>query len=322
MQHIQDSDQICRCFPRKLDLVSLSRLESILGINRDVLRSLASRAGKLYEPFPQKKRVRPFQRQAVSLKIRKIDNPSEDLKVIQRRIYQQLLRPLDLPAHIFGGVTGKNVLDNARVHFGAKVLIRVDIARFFPSVTNLQVYKVWQEMLGCSPRIASLLTKVTTFERRLPQGSPTSTLLANLVLLMVDGPIRFECQRLGIRYSCWVDDLAFSSDNPREILSAVIATLQGAGFTVCRGKLEIMGPNERKVLCGVLLGRFLSVPRERVSGIRSGIHKLRTGEVLSADLDGYVASLRGSIAYVRSIAPKKAAKLSMQLESARHQNVR
>ena len=316
MQHIQGSDQKCPCFPRRLDLVSLSWLEKLLGIKRDVLRSLAARAGTLYEPFLQKKQIKPFQRQAVSLKLRKIDNPSEELKIVQRQIYHQLLRPLDLPAHVFGGVTGKNVLDNARIHLGAKVLIRVDIAHFFPSITNIHVYKVWQEMLGCSPRISALLTKLTTFERRLPQGSPTSTLLANLVLLMADGPIRSECWRLGVRYSSWVDDLAFSSDNPREVLNTVIGTLQRAGFAISRGKLAIMGPKERKILCGVLLGRFPSVPRERLSGIRSGIHKLRMGEVLSADLDRYVMSLQGSISHVRSIAPKKTEKLSIQLESA------
>jgi RNA-directed DNA polymerase len=315
MQHIQNSNQICPCFPRRLDLVSFSRLEALLGIDRTILRSLASSAGALYDPFPQKKRIRPFQKKAVSSKIRKIDNPLEELKVIQQQINRRLLTTLDLPSYIFGGVAGKNVLDNARLHLHAKVLIRVDIAHFFPSITNVHIYKVWQDLLGCSPRISALLTRLTTFERRLPQGSPSSTLLANLVLLMVDGPIRSECRRLGIRYSSWVDDLAFSSDNPREILRSVVVTLHRAGFTVSRRKLEIMGPGERKILCGVLLRRFPSVPRERISGIRSGIYKLHTGEVFHSDLHRYVRSLQGSIAHVRSINPRKAIELSRRLET-------
>lgn len=284
-------------------------------MSRSRLRSFASKAGAHYEPFLQKQRIKPFLKKDGPQKVRRIDNPSDELKVVQRRIYERLLRPLDLPAHICGGVAGKTILDNVRLHLGAKVLIRVDIAHFFPSVTNRHVYKVWRDLLGCSPRIAALLTKLTTFERRLPQGSPTSTLLANLVLLMIDGPIRSECGRLGIRYSSWVDDLAFSSDNPRGILNIVIATLQSAGFTISRPKLEIMAPRQRKILNGVLLGRFPSVPRERISGIRSGIHKLRMGEVLPTDPDRYVLSVRGSIAHVRSIAPRKAQRLSSHLET-------
>jgi RNA-directed DNA polymerase len=278
------------------------------------LRSLVSSAGEHYKPFVQAQRTKPFRKNVVPPKTRRIDNPSKELKTIQRRIYDRLLKPLDLPAYILGGVPGKRTVDNARLHLGAKVLIRVDIAHFFPSVTNHQVYEVWRDLLGCSSRIARLLTRLTTFERRLPQGAPTSTLLANLVLLMMDEPIRSECESFGIRYSSWVDDLAFSSDNPRGILNTVIATLQKSGFTISRRKLAIMGPREPKILNGVLLGNSPGIPRERISCIRSGIHKLRTRQVTASDVDNYVMSLRGSIAHVRSIAPQKAQKLSRLLD--------
>lgn len=276
---------------------------------------LASSAGARYRPFEHMKAPKPFQRKPASIKIRRIDNPRDELKSIQKRIYEKLLRPLELPNYIYGGVAGKQTLDNARLHLGAKVLIRVDIARFFPSVTNVQVYRVWRVLLGCSTVISGLLTQLTTFERRLPQGAPTSTLLANLVLFMADGPIKAECERLGIRYSSWVDDLAFSSDNPRDVLGAVFAALNQAGFTVARRKLEIMGSRERKILCGVLLGRFLGIPPNKVSAIRSGIHKLRTKEIQPADLDRYVRSLQGGIAHIRSVNPTKAQKLSVNLDS-------
>jgi RNA-directed DNA polymerase len=279
---------------------------------------LASKAGAHYRPFEHLKAPKPFQRKPASTKVRRIDNPSEELKFIQKRVYEQLLKPLDLPNYMCGGVPGKQTLDNARLHLGARVLIRVDIAHFFPSVTNVQVYGVWRDLLGCSTLISGLLTQLTTFERRLPQGAPTSTLLANLVLLMADAPIRAECNRLGIRYSSWIDDLAFSSDNPRDILNAVFAALNQAGFTVARRKLEIMGPRERKILCGVLLGRFLSIPPNKVSAIRSGVHKLRTNEIPPTDLDRYVRSLHGGIAHIRSVSPTKAQKLSLNLDSALH----
>jgi hypothetical protein len=163
-----------------------------------------------------------------------------------------------------------------------------------------------------------VLTQLTTFERHLPQGAPTSTLLANLVLHSCDGPIRFECERLGIRYSTWVDDLAFSSDDPRPVIPLVVEALRRAGFRIPHKKLEIIGPGARKILNGVLLGRELSVPPDRLARIRSGIHKLRQGKVSTENLGRYTQSLLGSIAHVASIVPRKAQKLRAELAEVVH----
>jgi hypothetical protein len=235
---------------------------------------------------------------------------------VQSLITERLLKPLELPYHICGGITGKSVLDNVAQHKGSKVLLKIDIARFFPSISNKHVYTVWRELLGCSPRISSLLTKLTTFERHLPQGAPSSTMLANLVLYSSDGPIRFECERLKIRYSTWVDDLAFSSENPRSVVNLVVSSLRKNGFRISRKKLEIMGPGSRKILNGVMLGRQLSVPPDRLARIRSGIHKLRQGRIQGVDVARYVQSLRGSIAQIASVNPIKAKALQQELDAA------
>lgn len=316
MLQAQNSAQNCHYSLRRLNLYSVSRLERLLGLDRHYLRDLASRAGSCYSPFQKISKARPFQKKLKPPKRRVIDNPSEELKAVQSRINGRLLRPLELPAYICGGIKGKSVLDNVRLHHGATVLIRIDIAHFFPSITNEHVYGVWRDLLGCSQRISRLLTKLTTFERHLPQGAPTSTLLANLVLYSCDRPIRHECERLGIRYSSWVDDLAFSSENPRPIVNLAIRTLRKAGFGISRQKLEILGPGKRKILNGVLLSRLLSVPPNRFATIRSGIHKLRQGQVSASEVDHYVQSLRGSIAHVSTIIPVKAERLREDLEAA------
>ena len=208
------------------------------------------------------------------------------------------------------------MLDNAVLHRNLRVLLKIDIKRFFPSITNKHVYAVWRELLNCSPEISSLLTKLTTFERHLPQGAPSSTMLANLALYSCDGAIREECCRRNIQYSSWIDDLAFSSDNPRPVINVVIKVLREGGFRISRKKLEIAGPASRKILNGVVLGRRLGIPPDRLSRIRSGIHKLRQGYVQSAQIEGYVRSLRGSIAQIKPINARKAECLGKDLEAA------
>jgi RNA-directed DNA polymerase len=302
----------------KLHLYSMGKCEALLGIDRGRLRFLAQHAGSYYRPFPKRDRPRPFQKKPKPPRKRPriIDNPTGELKALQTRINRSLLKPVVFPAYLCGGVPGKTVLDNVLLHFGAPVVVRVDIKSFFRRITNLQVYRVWRETLDCSPKVAALLTKLTTFERHLPQGAPTSTLLANLVLFSIDRPIRDACQRHGVIYSTWVDDLAFSGAEARAVIGTAVTALRDAGFSVSHSKLVTMGPGSRQVLNGVLMGRFPSVLRERLSRLRSGVHKLSVGEVPAADVQVYIRRLRGGIAHVASIAPLKAKRLSRDLERA------
>jgi RNA-directed DNA polymerase len=304
-----------------LDLYSIGKLETILGYSRDYLRRIAAIAGSCYRPFQQKKKPRPFQRTPLSKKVRTIDNPSSELKRIQRAINIKLLRPLEFPLSVCGGVKGRRVADNIRLHRDARVLVTLDIKRFFPSVSSRQVYDTWRHELNCSPRISALLTRLTTFERRLPQGAPTSTLLANLVLLRTGEMIWNKCHEKNVVYSSWVDDLAFSGDNARSLIQIAVEALGPAGFAVSHDKLKICGPGERKMLTGRMVARFISVHPERLSRIRSGIHKLETGEVAPAERDGYIRSLEGQIAYIAGIIPHKGIRLQVALETARSSQV-
>ena len=275
---------------------------------------MASHAGSCYRPFPKPQQLKPFQKKFKPVKIRIIDNPDDILKALQTTINEKLLKRVVFPNYLCGGVPGRTVLDNVLMHCDALLLVTVDVKSFFRRITNRQVYKVWREVLDCSPRLAALLTQLTTFERHLPQGAPTSSLLANLVLYSVDEPIRNECARRQVTYSTWVDDLAFSGRDAREVIDAVVASLGCAGFSVSHKKLKVMGPGTRRVLNGVLLGRFPTVLPDRISRLRSGIHKIRTGEVPSRQMYKYVRQLEGGITYVASIVPQKAAKLRRQLQ--------
>ncbi len=299
---------------KKLRLYSIRELERLLGAPRSEISDVASLAGQYYRPFSQAKKPKPFQKAPVSSKLRPIDNPIGKLKVFQRRINRRILRNVDYPAYLCAGISGRSLLDNARIHISNPVLVTLDIRNFFPSVSNIQVYNVWRKVLDCSPRIAKALTKLTTFERHLPQGAPTSTLLANLVLFSVDGVIREECLSCGVRYSTWVDDLAFSGKHARGVIGVAIKVLSRAGFSVSHKKMQVMGAGDRKVLNGLLLGEKPGVLPQRLSNLRSGIHKLRTGKIPHGLQESYVRSLRGGINFVGLISQDKARPLHEELD--------
>jgi hypothetical protein len=225
-----------------------------------------------------------------------------------------LLRPIFFPAHICGGVRARSVLDNGKCHMHQPVVVTIDIRQCFPSISNIHVYHVWRNVLGCSTPVSKMLTRLTTFKRRLPQGSPVSPLLANLFILSIDQPIRAECAEKNVSYSTWIDDLAFSGVRARELIETAATTLAQYGLNLSRRKIKIMGPEKSKVLTGVRLGcRDIRAPREKIARIRSGIHKLRSGLIKQSKLERYVGGLVGQLIYVEFLCPRDASKYGEQL---------
>jgi len=294
---------------------STRHLEILLGRSRAELEDLALSSIHYYKPFPLGPRERWFAKKIKPPKKRWIDNPVDPLKAIQSRIHERLLSPLILPEHLLGGVRGKSVTHNALLHLGARYLVTIDIKNFFPSVTPTQVRNVFRKILNCSPTVSYLLTGLTTCRGRLPQGAPTSPLLANLVLSSFDSKIRCVCKENGIRYSSWVDDLAFSGNSASQVIGLVVATLTKAGFRVSHRKIKRMGPGDRKLLNNLVLGKFVTVQKQYRGRIRAGIHNLRCGKVAADEIGAYVESLNGNINYLRLFDPRRAANLQQQAGS-------
>jgi len=177
------------------------------------------------------------------------------------------------------------------------------------------VQAVFRNLLNCSPDVSYLLTGLTTCRGRLPQGAPTSPLLANLVLSSFDSEIRSACREDEIRYSSWVDDLAFSGALAPQIIGPVVSVLMKAGFRVSHRKIECMGPKDRKLLNNLVLGKFVTVQKQYKKRIRAGIHNLVCGKVTHSGAEAYIVSLNGRINYMGLFDPQ-ADKLRKQLQDA------
>lgn len=295
---------------------SVGALACALELHPELIQTEAAHAARYYNPFFKRSVPAPFAKRMCETKPRLIDNPTDVLKDIQSRIYCRLLRPIILPDHIFGGVRGKNAKENVARHLGAKVIVTLDIRNFFREISNLQVFDVWHKMLDHSPEVSRLLTQLTTFEHHLPLGSATSCTLANLLLFSHDSAIRNYCAKNGILYSNWIDDLIFSGDQSPTVIGIAVKALRRGGFSIAHRKLKIMPGHKRQTILGIVMNRHPGIRKEYISGIRSGIHKLATGQVPPGDIQSYVCTLQGKIKYIGTINPRQARPLGLQLLSA------
>src|SRR5688572_25838300 len=156
-------------------LNSVRQLAYALEVSPDRLREFADNADNLYRPYIDRKGKKP----------RHIDRPLLPLRAIQRKIYRVLLRSHPYLRFAIGGVVQRSLSDAVTPHQNRPLVIRVDVRDFYPSISDEAVYRVWRRM-GHGSKVSSILTRLTTYNHRVPQGGNTSMALANLFMEPVD----------------------------------------------------------------------------------------------------------------------------------------
>lgn len=290
--------------PLNRPLVSMRYLAAVLGIPRETLVEVAENADQFYSPFPLT-RVKNGRE-----KTRMIDNPVIPLKSIQARIKSRLLDTIAFPEFMYGGVRKRSTQDNARKHVRKRQVVALDISDFFGSVTNAQVASVWTQRFGASTEAAWLLTRLTTFKGHLPQGAPTSTGLANLVILPAAEELNALGRLQGTTMTIYVDDITVSGSEATAAIPIVASVLGRHGFELARKKVKVMRANERQEVTGLTVNR-------RMSNGRATLKRAR-GLVLRAIGHGAsekeIQRARGLVAHVRATSPSQARWLLKKLE--------
>ncbi len=185
------------------------------------------------------------------------------LKEIQKAIRINILSKIQMLDYIQGGVKGKSNITNAKCHQGNKYQFVTDLQDFFPSVTPKQINQLFLT-LGYSHHIAYWLTKLTSLEFELPQGTSTSTAIANLVFWKTDQKLVAICKRHGIRYTRFVDDLTFSSPKDfRAVTVQLLDVVRADGFKISYRKTVYAG---NQTLTGIrVFNNYIDAPEKIIS---------------------------------------------------------
>lgn len=263
---------------------------------------------------PQK-HYRRFEHRTTSGKVRPIAEPDPVLKRIQKRIVSEILRPRPMLPCVQGSIRRRSPRTNAAVHRGQPVIVRIDIQNFFPNVKNRMVYGTWVEVFGYGRALASLLTKLTTLDGHLPQGTPTSSYLANLVLRKADEEIQTLADGHNLRYTRFVDDVVLSGFRAREVIDTVVREISRAGFRCKRTKLNVAGPRSQRLVTGYTVDT-ISVPRKERDRLKAAIRQLERRSTSGLDVSKEVLSIQGRLAHVAQSNPGAAQRLQQQFAAA------
>jgi RNA-directed DNA polymerase len=253
-------------------------------------------------------------------KERYITEPFDELKLVQRAIRERLLVPIPLSPIVYSDVRGRCATKNAAQHRNQPNVASVDIRNCYPSMTNAMVFRVFRESVGVSDHLARMLTRLTTLDGHLPQGTPTSGALANLILSPVDRVLEQIAASLGLVVTRYVDNIDFSGIRSREAILPTIAALQAAGFAVRRDKVLNAGYHRPHIVTGNLVdGRIVRLPRGKRANVRAAVHELvqRSEQGLPISTKS-LNRLRGRLQHLRTNNhPQDTDRLNARLDAAR-----
>lgn len=231
---------------------------------------------------------------------RTLDIPVLSLKVVQKWILVEILEKISVSRFSMAFVPGKNGLKaNAEMHNKNLFLLELDISNFFGSINQRKVYKLFLDM-GYGIDISTILTKLCTYNDKLPQGAVTSPYLANLVCFNLDARLNGLCRKKDIAFSRYADDLCFSSNNRiilNKIEPIVIKILDDEGFSINNKKTRYLSDEVKKTVVGITINnKEIHVDKKLKRNIRVDIFmSIKNKDYSKKD------KIIGTIAYISSI---------------------
>jgi len=217
---------------------TVKHLAFVLKISPQELLQLANTVDNFYytinEPKLDKDNNPKFKK---GLQLFRTLNPStKNLKVIQSRIQRNIISKIELPDYAYGAVKGRDNVKNALKHRGKKYNFTTDLSNYFPSITNSQVYNMFVEN-DFSPTVARILTQLTTYKGKLPQGAPTSPTISNLVFVKTGLKLQALANVHNLTFTSFIDDLTFSSKTDfKELIPDLIQVILDDNFIISHQK--------------------------------------------------------------------------------------
>jgi retron-type reverse transcriptase len=272
---------------------------------------------------------------------RLISAPMPRLKRAQHWVLNHILDKVTVhdAAHGFRG--GRSIVSNARPHVGADVVINLDLKNFFPTVSQPRVKGVFRS-LGYSEAVATALSLVCTEPevdevvldgetyfvakgpRHLPQGSPASPAVTNLLCRRLDRRLTGLAERLNFTYTRYADDLTFSarggaagSVHVGKLLRGVRDIVVHEGFVVHPEKTRVMRRGRQQEVTGVVVNDRPGVDRATLRRFRATLFQIEkdgpAGKRWGAGGD-VLRAVHGYACFVAQVDAKKGQALLAQVQ--------
>jgi len=267
---------------------------------------------------------------------REINAPISRLKSLQKRLADLLQDCFDeiynteshRRALSHGFRKDYSIITNAKNHTSKRYVFNVDLKNFFPSINfgRVQGFFIKSNDFLLNPKVATIIAQISCHNNELPQGSPASPVISNLIGHILDVKLVKIAKIARCRYSRYADDLSFSTrekEFPDQVAIKnssgewspsieIVKVIKQAGFEVNLDKVSMQFQLGRQVATGLVVNRKVNIAATYYRLSRAMCDSLfRRGEFYfgkeirkespegeSAKTPGRLNQLRGVLSYI------------------------
>lgn len=266
--------------------------------------------------------------------IRTICSPSERLKKIQSSlsyILQNCIEEINnekgskkknIPSNLSHGfLRKKSIITNTLPHLNKKNILNIDIEDFFGSFHfgRVRGFFIKNRNFSLDPEIATVIAQIACYDNKLPQGSPCSPVITNLISHSLDIRLASLASYYSCTYSRYADDITLSTRKkyfPGNIIKhngeeyiigkRLKKEIHRADFIINKSKTRVFYKDSRQEVTGLVSNKKPNIKSEYYRTARAQCHKLfKDGcffeKINGKEIEGNINKLEGKLSFIDQI---------------------
>ena len=191
-----------------------------------------------------------------------------------------LIKKIYKPHHsAYGFIEGKSIVEGAKIHVGKNYVYNIDLKDFFHSFdlnrVKMGFYNHPFNLKGDLEPIAYMIACLTTYKingkRVLPQGSPSSPSITNVLCWRLDHRLSGLAKKFGVDYTRYADDITFSSNHncyKDKFLTELNRIIKSQELSINPKKTRLQSNLIRQEVTGLTVNQKLNVTGKYIKDVR------------------------------------------------------
>lgn len=207
------------------------------------------------------------------------------------------------------------------MHLNQRNVLNIDLKDFFDQFNfgRVRGYFISNKAFQLDPAVATVIAQIACYDNKLPQGSPCSPIITNLITHSLDIRLASLARDNSCTYTRYADDITFSTrkkEFPNNLASEqasgyiigsrLAAEVKRAGFSINPAKTRIQYKDSRQDVTGLIVNKKPGTKSEYWRTVKSQCHALfQTGNFLENSSNppqaGNVFVLEGKLSFIDQI---------------------
>lgn len=190
---------------------------------------------------------------------------------------------------------------NAKNHKRRRFVLNLDLADFFPTFNfgRVRGFFLKDKSFELSEEVATTIAQIACDEAALPQGSPCSPIISELIGQILDFRLLKLAKKHGVKYSRYADDITFSTNEkafPTQLAvqdqnapsvwilgDKLVSRINNSGFIINDGKTRMHCRGSRQTVTGLVVNEKVNVKSNYYRKARAMCDSLfQTGQYFSS----------------------------------------